>query len=199
MKFQFKKTAQQGFTLIELLVVVVIIGILLAVFAPLLSGSSDGAKASALLRAADGSQKTLQLLNQSCGTSTAVASNTLPDSVASKTLSDVLFGGSANVAAAYKTTTTCYAKSQVKPMSDLGVPTSAAGVYAVQGFNVSFAGGGTAPLQTIFASVPDSLVLELAGRYSPSLTTLAASDATSPVIQYSAATGGLRTLTILKQ
>lgn len=188
--------AKKGFTLIELLVVVVIIGILIAVFAPLLSGSSDGAKASALLRTADGAQKTLQQLNQYCSTSLGVPGNTLPDT--GKTLSDVLFGGPVNVAPAYVTTTTCYAKSQVKPMSDLGVPTGTAGVYSVEGFDVSFAGGAGAPLQTIFANVPDSLALELASRYSPSLVVLAASDASSPVIQYSAATGGLRSVTILK-
>lgn len=189
-----KKTVQAGFTLMEMLVVVVIIGILIAITAPYIFGSSDGARATAMMRTAEGAQKTLQLLNQACGTTTEATGNTLPDT--GKTLSDVIFGGVQNVAPAFKA---CYAKSKVSPMTEIGVPSGTAGVYQVQGYNVSFAGGGTSPLQVIFANSPDSVTLELAGRFTPSLTELAASDTTSPVVQYSTATGKLRTVTILKQ
>lgn len=194
-KRQFQKAVKQGgFTLIEMMVVMVILGILYKLIAPSIIGSTDGATALQLPDAAGKIATNLSMVSQQCGTSTTVTGNVLP--AAGKTLSDVLFGGSANVAAAY---TNCYTQSRVLPLAEIGAATATAGVYAVAGFNVSLAGGGTAPLGITFAGVPDALVLIVAQKYTPTLTALAASDSTSPVVRYGTATAGARDITILKQ
>jgi len=112
-----------------------------------------------------------------------------------KKVADVIFGGSANVAAAY---TACYNQARVRAMVDVGQPKSGGG-WTVAGYTVTFAGGGTSPLQVAYASVPDALVLMMAQKYTPSLSTLEASDSTSSVVQYGTATSGTRTVTVLRQ
>lgn len=185
----------KGFTLIELVVVVVILGILASVVLPALKGSTIGAKAVGLVRGADSANQVWTMLNQTCNVNGAVASNPLPNSGASRTVSDVIFGGRSMVAAAYQS---CYDQSKVKALSEISQLVSA-GVYSIQGFTVSFSGGGSAPLQVSYASVPDDLVLEMVQKYQPTLTALAASDNSNPTIQYGTATSGLRTVTIFKQ
>ena len=188
-----KKRSQKGFTLVELVVVVVIVGILGAVLVGAIRGSTDGAKATAMTTASEKISNVLNVVAQACGVSSAVTGNALP--AATKTLSDVIFGGSANVAAAYQP---CYNSSSAKALTEQSQVVGA-GVYSVQGFNVSLAGGGSAPLQVSFAAVPDAIALLVAQRYNNTLTTLAASDTTGAAVQYSTATGGTRTVTIIKQ
>lgn len=186
--------AQRGFTLVELTVVVVIIGILSAVLVPVLKGTSDPAKATGYIKAADGVNQVLTTIAQSCNVSTTVASNPLPDSTASRTLSDVIFGGSSYVASDY---TTCYNQSGAKPLTEISKNVSA-GVYSVQGSTVSLAGGGTAPLQVTFADVKDEIVLLMVQKFQ-TVTSLAASDTSHPVIRYGTATDNRRSVTLLKQ
>lgn len=186
---------QTGFTLIELVVVVAIIGILAAIFGDSIFGSTDGTKATALAQTAENSSKQLNMLAQECGITTAITGNPLPDT--GKTVSDVIFGGEDNVASAYRA---CYRRAGVKPLMELGQPSGTAGVYNVQGFAVSFSGGGVnTPVNVAFASVPDTLTLNLAQKYNPNLSALAASDTTSPALRYSvAAADGRRTVTFRK-
>lgn len=189
-----KRRISNGFTLIELVVVVAILGVLIAVIAPNLVGSKDGANAQLLLRTASNVSVNWSLINQSCATPTTISGSLIPAS--SKTVSDVIFGGSANVATAY---TNCYAQSKVLALTDISQPSGSAGVYNVAGYSVSLAGGGTSPLQIIYAAVPDTLVLLMAQKYNPSLTALLSSDGSSAVIQYGTPTAGSRTVTIIKQ
>lgn len=186
--------AQRGFTLVELVVVVAIVGLLITIFAPNVLKSQDGAKSQMMLKAASSIGENWALINQTCGTSTAISGSPLPDT--GKTVSDVLFGGVSNVAAAYQN---CFTQSKVLALAEIGQPTASAGVYAVGGYNVTLAGGGTAALQVQYAPVPDSLVLLMAQKYNPSLSALAASDTSSAVVQYSTATAGTRTVTVFKQ
>lgn len=185
---------QRGFTMIELVIVIAVIGILFGVVASTTVGSKDGANSLLMLRAATNVASNWSLINQACGTTTAVASHPIP--AATKTVSDVIFGGGSNVAAAY---TNCYGQSKVLALTEVSQPGASAGVYNVAGYAVTIAGGGTATLQIQYALVPDALVLLMAQKYNPSLTALAASDATSAVVQYSTATSGTRTVTIIKQ
>lgn len=185
---------QYGFTLIELVVVVAIVGILITIVAPQVIGSKDGANAQLMLKSASSVAGNWSLINQSCGTSTAIASNPIP--LAGKTVSDVIFGGSANVAAAYAN---CYAQAKVMALTEISQPSGSAGVYNIAGYGVTLAGGGTAPLQIGYLLVPDNLTLLLAQKYNPSLSTLAASDTASTVVQYSTVSSGTRTVTVFKQ
>lgn len=189
-----KHRISHGFTLIELVVVVAIIGVLISIVAPNVLGTKDGANSQLILKTSSNVTTNLSLISQACGTSTAITGNPLP--AAGKTVSDVLFGGSANVAAAY---TNCYAQSKVLALTEVSQPGAGAGVYNVGGYAVTLAGGGTAPLQIGYLLIPDTLTLLMAQKYNPSLAALAASDAASPVVQYSTVTAGTRTVTIFKQ
>ncbi len=189
-----KNAVQAGMTMIELVVVVAILGILLALVAPSLIGSKDGANSQLLRQTATSIAQNWMLLNQACGTSTTVAGSPLPGS--SKTVSDVLFAGSANVAATY---TNCYGQSKILPLTEVAQPGASTGVYNVGGFAVSLSGGGASPMKVDYANVPDELVLLIAQKYNPNLAALAASDTTSAAFQYSTASSGTRTVTFLKQ
>lgn len=190
---RFRKAAAQGFTLIELLIVVVVLGVLITIFASNLTGSTSGARATALTKVATSSAQSLNLLAQTCGVSSAVSSN--PLATTGKTMADVLFEGATNVAAAY---TSCYDRSGVRAMTNAVAQNGTA--YEVEGFPVTLSGGGTAPISVVYANVPDEITLAMAQRYDAALTTLATSDVASPVVHYSvAATDLTRTVTVLVQ
>jgi len=187
-----RRSVQRGFTLLELVIVVAIIGVLIALVAPNVTGSKDGANAQLLTKTAQDIANNWMLIAQSCGTTTDAAAS--PVMATGKTVADVIFGGVANVAAAY---TTCYNQSKVLPMVDVGQPVSGGG-WKVAGYTTTITGGGTQSLQIKYSGVPDALVLLMAQKYNPSLSALAASDTTSPVVQYSTATNGVRDVTVLR-
>lgn len=190
---KFNRPAKaKGFTLVELLIVVIVIGVLMSIFVRTTSGVDASARATALIKAADDIGGSISRLASMCGVSTTVASNPLPD--ASKTLLDVMIHGEADLAAEYQQ---CWRQSSSRVLAD--VITKEGTDYKVQGFNLTLAGGGTAPLALTFEGVQDEVVLLAAQKYNSSLTALAASDTTGARVQYGTASGGARDLTILVQ
>jgi len=181
---------QSGFTLVELMIVILIVGVFFAIFALSSAGSDNSAKAMALIKASDDIGSSVSRLASSCGISTTVASNPLPDS--GKSLLDVVMVGETEMAAAYQK---CWKQASARPLMDVAQKSGSA--YKVQGFDMTLTGGGLAPFSITYSKVPDEIVLLAAQRYSPDLTALAASDAASPKVRYGAATGGARDMTVL--
>jgi prepilin-type N-terminal cleavage/methylation domain-containing protein len=184
---------QRGFTLLELVIVVAVIGVLIAIVAPNVTGSKDGANAALLTKTAQDAANNWMLIAQSCGTTTDAAAS--PVMASGKKPEDVIFGGADNVADAYKA---CYSQSKVLAMTDVGHPDSGGG-WKVASYAVTIAGGGTQPIKVNYADVPDALVLLMAQKYNPALSELAASDTTSHVVQYSTDNAGTRNVTVLRQ
>jgi prepilin-type N-terminal cleavage/methylation domain-containing protein len=184
----------KGFTLVEMLAVVIIIGLLITYLVPKVVSVLNTSKAKVMLGTATDIQNALTSLASNCSTSGAVASNSLPAS--GKTLSDVIFGGASNVATNFQS---CYTQSHVIALTDASQPGATTGVYNVQGFPVTLAGGSPAPLQVSYGCVPDDITLLMAQTYNQSLAALLASDTTSGVVQYSAIANNCRTVTVLRQ
>lgn len=186
-----------GFTLIELVVVVAVIGLLIAMVAPNVAGSRDGATIATLDRFSQKLSENLTILSQTCGTTTDVANSPITANSAANMLK-LLLGGTATTAGGYDVPAAydiCYTQSKILPLTDSaqwdGTNWKVAGFVPSLTWSPGF-------LKVGYASVPDSLVLGIAQKYDPSLSALKASEGTHPVVQYSTATSGARTLTIIR-
>jgi len=181
------KTAQKGFTLIELVVVVAVIGVLIAIVAPSITGSRDGANAQLLVRSANSIAQNWQMINQQCGTNSAVATSPLGD------MEDIIFAGT-GINAAYQA---CYTQSRVLPLTEISLGNSSN--YSIANYPVTITGGGTVPLSVTYANVPDTLVLNIVQRYDNTQSTLNAGAITTGAYSYTAPSGGARSITIIKR
>ncbi|WP_171020253.1 prepilin-type N-terminal cleavage/methylation domain-containing protein [Hydrogenophaga sp. 2FB] len=182
------KAAQKGFTLIELVVVVAVIGVLIAIVAPSITGSRDGANAQLLVRSANSIAQNWQMINQQCGTNSAVASSPIG------TMTEVVFAGT-GINAAYQA---CYTQSRVLPLTEISL-SEGGGNYSIANYPVTITGGGTVPLQVTYNNVPDTLVLGIVQRYDSNVAALPAGASTSSAYTLGAPSGGARTITIIKR
>lgn len=193
---------QKGFTLIELAIVGLFLG-LLAIFAiTQFSGSAtDSVKANGLYDAANKIAENWSMISMQCGTTTDITASPVADSAspsAAKNLS-VLLGTSA-VGSAYQG---CYNQSGVKPLTGLAQGT--AGAETIHGYAVTVTKGSTdRSVKVTFAAVPDNVVLPLYNKYSSvaaaknATDVPATADSTDPQVQFTALSGGVRSLTLLK-
>lgn len=190
MKKFYTKRRQAGFTLVELMIVVVLLGIIAAIVISNMVGNTDSARAQLLKRVSKSSVESIAQIARTCGTSSAVSGSVLPAS--GRTMLDIVFLGEPAVSATYKT---CYADSSVRALRDS--VTKSGSTWQVGAFPMNVTGGGLAKFNVEFQRVPEATVLALAQAYTENLTTLAASDTTSDVIRYGAASGGTRTVTVV--
>jgi len=184
----FKRGVQRGFTLIELVVVVAVIGVLIAIVAPNITGSRDGANAQLMVRSANSIAQNWQMIHQQCGTNSAVVGNPVGN------IQDIIFAGT-GINAAYQA---CYNQARVLPLTEISVSTGAG--FRIANYPVTLSGGGSQPLSVAYADVPETLVLSIVQRYDSSVETLPAGATTTGAYAISGPqAGNTRTVTIIKR
>ncbi|MCD5327916.1 type II secretion system protein [Chromobacterium piscinae] len=190
-----------GFTLIEVLVVIAIIGFLIMIVAPRVFGTSDSAKAMNYFTAADRLTTNWRTANESCGTSKIIGTSPITTTVTTAAHLQFLVDGTGlnpQYQACYNSSNIQPARTQIQGDASNGY-TVGESVISIQSVTIN----GQPRVQTSFTNVADQLVLQLFQKYSSvagarTATALPASDASDPQIQFSAATNGSRTLTIIR-
>lgn len=183
-----KHGIQRGFTLIELVVVVAVIGVLIAIVAPNITGSRDGANAQLMVRSANSIAQNWQMIHQQCGTNSAVTGNAVGD------IEDIIFAGT-GVNATYQA---CYTQARVLPLTEISVSTGTG--FRIANYPVTITGGGTAPLSVTYADVPETLVLSIVQRYDSSVGALPAGASSTGAYSISGPqAGNTRSITIIKR
>lgn len=197
----FKKRLQRGLTLIELSIIGLFLGIL-AIFTIIqFSGSaSDSTKSSALYEISSNLADNWALLNMTCNTTLDASANPIAGGTASNVRSLGLLLGALSPASAYQS---CYSASGVKGLAGLAQGDVTNG-FSAQGYALGIAVTGKVMTVT-FTGVPDNLILPLYNKYSSvagakSAGSLpATADVSDAAIQFTAVSGGVRDLKILRQ
>lgn len=204
-----RRSLSKGFTLIELAIVGLFLG-LLAVFAIAQFGgnATDTTRANGMFEAASKLSDNWSTLAQQCGAPTDVTATSLSAGTGAttdkKNLSLLL--GNAAPATTPTDYTACYNNSGIRPLS--GMSTGAQGAEAIQGLAVTLTNvvvNGRNAMGVQFANVPDNVVLPLINKYSSAAgaatkntITSTDTDTTDNGIRYGTATGGKRTVTIIR-
>lgn len=147
------KRIQRGFTLIELAVVVGILGVLVGVVATTMTGGGDNARAMKILTAVDKGSTQWQLITQTIGVPSSVASNPLYGTGVSSPL-DILGAGVSKVATSYQGQ---FASVKALPLDSIFVLNGTD--WQVESYTVTLTGGGASPLTWKFQNVPKSVAL----------------------------------------
>lgn len=197
------KINQQGLSAIELFVVVIIIGIVAAITARNLVGSTDKTKALALITMSQKMTDNWTLIAQSCGTTSDPASSPVTGNSDSNAV-QLLIGGNTNAGAGgYEVPSSheaCYRQSGVLALTDSAQWDGTNNNWMVEGFEPKFsraAVSGQFFMETQYQDVPDELALEVVKRYIPSLTELGTgANTTYTSVQYGAGSAGVRSVTI---
>lgn len=203
------RKAQQGFTLIELAIVGIFLG-LLAVFAISMFANSatDTTKAKSLYEAATKIADNWGILAQTCGqpndiSATLISNDAVVTGTPAKNLA-MLLGSTTATQVAATAYQACYTNSGIRPLS--GVSTGSAGSETVQGYPITVANktiNGRNALAVSYAGVPENVVVAMFNSYSSyagasAATSLQASDTADNQLQYSTATAGKRTVTVIR-
>lgn len=189
---------ERGFTLIELAIVAVFLGILATFAISQFSGAAtDSARARSLYDAAAKLSSNWSMATTACGVSTNLALSPLTVTpTAAKNLSMLLGTVPANPAYA-----SCIINSGAKPLA--GLTTGPAGAERLFTYPVSAVSTSSRTLEISFANVPESVVLSAYQKYNsdPGAPTAAsvpaAADTSDPLMEYSAPSGGTRTITFV--
>lgn len=184
----FKTFLQRGFTLIELVVVVAILGTIIMVLAPSVTGTQTGSKATLISRVVDATAQNWQLLANQAGLTTAISNNAIAATPSSTGVAEVLYSGSSRVSSTYAA---AYAASGIKALDTMVTPSGSTYLLAgTTNIQITLTGGGTAPLAIAFSNVPSEIALNLVQRIAPTTTALATTSTTVGTITYVCPTVG---------
>lgn len=192
---------QKGMTLIELAIVGIFLGLLALFGISQFSGSAtDTTKAAGLYEAAGKIADSFTLASQTCGTTTDVTASTLASTPSAAATLSVLLGTATPAPAQ----AACFGQSGVRPLA--GLTKGAAGAETVYELPVTISNPGNdlKKIAVTLTGVPEVLALALFNKYSSvanakSATALPAeADTTDAQIRFSTATGGTRTVTIVR-
>lgn len=198
-----KRLRQKGSILLELFVGVIIIGIMYMITSGSLSGGTDKANATAMVRMAQKLGDNWSLIAQNCGTTTDPANSPVSGNNASNAL-NLLIGGNTNTATGGFVVPTayvgCFQQSKVLPMTDSAQWDAGNSKWRVSGYEPTISRATTAGqnyFQIQYAAVPTDLALMIVKNFVPSITTLdAAANTSYAAVHYGAEASGVRTVTI---
>ena len=157
------RAAQQGFTLIEMVVVVAVIGVLIALIAPTLSGSRDGATAKLMASTAQQAASSLGLLTTTAGIDPNAS---LSSTATSATLGTILFGGKAGLNSTYHP---AWDQAGLLPITAASPDTtncSTTGSYKVGPSCVAVSANATQAIIT-YSNVPTNIIKRLYQQIDP--------------------------------
>lgn len=198
-----KKRRQRGSILLELFIGVIIIGIMYMVTSGSLSGGTDKANATAMVRMSQKLTDNWSLVAQNCGTTTDPANSPIAGNSTANAL-NLLIGGNTNAATGGYVVPTayegCFRQAKVLPLTDAAQWDATNSRWRVSGYELSIARATTAGqnyFEVQFAAVPSDLVLMIVQQFVPSVTTLdAGANNAYATVHYGAEASGARTVTI---
>lgn len=194
---------QSGFTLIELVIVIVILGVLAAIGAPLVTDGQKMADSASYYQIADKMATNWRFAHTKCQISNNVIGSSPITTTASAPAHLAMLVDGAGISATYQA---CYNSARLEMLNRSGVRGSA-GTYTLNNSAISLSNvtvNGSNRVATTYAGVDDSTVLELVNKYGNQATaqTMTALPATADVsdtgIQFGALGTGTRTLTIIR-
>lgn len=145
---------QGGFTLIEMLAVIIIIAILVVIFGPSLFGTTEQAKAVALVKTANTISQNVNALAQTCGVSTDVNASQISTTGDSTGLISVIMTGKDAAQPQYQG---CVQMAGIRPLDNSFVQQG--GGWSLYGYVLDLSGGGLEPISVTYKDVPDSIVV----------------------------------------
>lgn len=193
-----RRRAQAGFSLPEILIVVVILGILAAIVARSLGGSTDKTNATALIRMSQKLTDNWSMIAQTCGTTTDVATSPVTGNAANALL--LLIGGNGDgsggsytVPAAY---VSCYQQAKVLPLTDSAQWNGSE--WRISGYEPTLTWDDTTGQPTLivtYENVPNAIAVATIQHFVPSVTTVG-DTFSSPSINITAGNPGTQNITL---
>lgn len=195
---QKRRRAQAGFSLPEIIVVVVILGILAAIVARSLGGSTDKTNATALIRMSQKLTDNWSMIAQTCGTTTDVDASPITTTADNALL--LLIGGNGDASSgAFAVPTayvSCYQQSKVLPLTDSAQWNGSE--WRVSGYEPTLAWDDTTGQPTLivtYDNVPNAIAVATIQHFVPSVTTV--NDTfSSPSITIATGTAGTQNITL---